>query len=256
MFSRVRGYLALLTVAALLIVAEVLMRFGLVPLGRIFPKHRRRLRAKWSLAMASLSLGPFRSLRVISMEPPPRIPGEAGTLVVMNHQSLFDIPILLLAVQDNFIRIVTRSRYVDRYIPVVTQMVRIYEFPIVNPGGDRRVMRANLKEIRRAAARNDAPLAIFPEGTRTRNGAIGEFQTAGLSVILRSRPWSVHVLVVDGLWQFAKLANLVASPTSVRARVEHAGVLEWSDPRADPAPLLNEIRRRMNETLVAMRRAN
>ena len=55
-----------------------------------------------------------------------------------------------------------------------------------------------LRELKEAARTSQVPMVIFPEGTRTKDGEIGEFMTTGLRLILRSRSWKVFVFVVDG----------------------------------------------------------
>ena len=253
--AKVRSYLALASVILFLVFADIVLRLVVSPLTRAFPSHRHNMLVKWAKAMAHGCLAPFRILRVIAISRPPEVPGTPGTLVVMNHQSVWDIPIMIWLVKDNFVRIVTRARYVRRYLPTVSKMVMLFGFPVVNPGFQGKELRRSLLEMKSAARKDDAPLGIFPEGTRTKDGEIGEFRTAGMKVLLRARPWTVHALVSDGLWRQAKVKHLVASPEAVSARVEHAGVFEWSDPRADADPFIDGIRRRMVEKLHEMRRA-
>lgn len=250
--TKIRGCLALAMVGASLVVADVVMRVVVVPLAKTSADRSQGVLTWWAKAMARLCTVPFRALGVLSLESPPPVPGEAGTLLVMNHQSLFDIPILILAVQDNFPRIVTRARY-SRSIPVVSQMTGVYGFPLVDPDGGSSQTRLSLRRLRKAARLEDAPLAIFPEGSRTRTGEIGNFKIGGLRVILKARKWRVHLLVTDGCWRAADLPSLISSPEKLRSRTEHAGVLDWTDPRGDAESFLGEIRSRMRDKLAAMR---
>ena len=55
-----------------------------------------------------------------------------------------------------------------------------------------------------------APLVLFPEGTRSTDGEIGRFRTAGLERILGARDWVVYVLVSDGYWRHGKLVDFIA----------------------------------------------
>ena len=251
-YSRVRVYLALVVTGAGLVISDVLMRFIIVPISRTWPERGHGILTKWARAMARLTTRPFQVFGVLSMEGPPNVPGSPGTLLVMNHQSLFDIPILLLAVQDNCPKIVTRHRYA-RGIPVVSQMTKVFGFPLVRVRGGKAALKQSLTEIRQAARQDDAPLAIFPEGSRSRDGEIGEFQTAGLRVILKARPWRVHVLVTDGCWRRADLKSLLSSSRKLRSRTEHAGVIDWDRPTDAIEPLMSEIQARMRRKLKAMR---
>jgi len=251
-FRILRGLLPLAVVGVAFLICDPLMRLGLARLagGRLDRKHRIRIRCLRALAgMITKAFGLFG---VVSIQDLPRIPGKGGALLVVNHQSLFDIPIILLAVRDNFVRFVTRERYAHR-IPVISQVVKIYQYPTVQPGlgaeGKRRVRQA-LHEV---AHLDDAPLAIFPEGSRTKDGEVGRFRTAGLRSLLRARPWEVHVVVVDGIWQIPTLWDLITIPRKMRARVELAGVLDWTDPEAETGAFIGQIRELMVGRLKTMR---
>lgn len=252
-YSRIRMFSALSVVGAMLTVGDVVFCVIVVPIARAWHERGYGILTKWASVMARLVMKPFEIFGVLSMEGPPTVPGEAGTLLVMNHQSLFDIPILLLAVQDNCPKIVARHRYA-RGIPLISRMAKVYGFPLVKAGNERAAVRQGLKEIRQAARQNRAPLAIFPEGTRTTDGEIGEFHTAGLKIILRARAWQVHLLVTDGCWQQPDLKSLFSISKRIRSRTEHAGVIDWSGgPTEAIEPLIHDIRARMCQKLRAMR---
>lgn len=185
---------------------------------------------------------------------PPRIvPGGPGILIVMNHQSLFDIPLVIQTVTEAYPRIVTRKRYIDRWIPVISQMVRLYQYPIVDPSANPEEIRKSLDDLEEAARTTDVPLAVFPEGTRSLNGEIGRFKKGGLSRILAARPWTVYVFVADGFWRAAKFKDFVRGLPHVAGKMEHVATLEWTDPSRDPAAFTAEMRGLMKERLAKMR---
>lgn len=185
---------------------------------------------------------------------PPRIvPTRSGVLIVMNHQSLFDIPLVVQTVDGGYPRIVTRKRYIDRWIPVISHMVRLYKYPIVDPSANPEEIRRSLDELSRAAAETDVPLAVFPEGTRSRTGELGRFKMGGLSRVLSARPWTVYVFVADGFWRAAKFKDFVRGLADVDGRMEHVATLEWSDPSEDPTAFIDQVRNMMKERLSAMR---
>ncbi len=180
-------------------------------------------------------------------------PGRPGVLLVMNHQSLFDIPLMVQAVEgQGYPRIVTRERY-SRWIPLISHMIRLYDFPVVNPGADPDTISRSLVAIADTARTSEVPLAVFPEGTRTRDGEIGRFKRGALSHILAVRPWTVYVYVVDGFWKAAKYKDFLHHVSEVRGRVELAGTLEWTDPHANPDAFIEQIRSVMVERLRSMR---
>jgi 1-acyl-sn-glycerol-3-phosphate acyltransferase len=110
-----------------------------------------------------------------------------------------------------------------------------------------------LASIRDAARSSDVPLAVFPEGTRTRDGEIGRFKTRGLKLIFKQRPWSVYVLVADGFWQRAKVKHFLAGMGDIQGRIAVVGPFEWEDPRGDVDAFCDEMRRHMVQSLAALR---
>ena len=103
------------------------------------------------------------------------------------------------------------------------------------------------------AAESDVPIAIFPEGTRTKDGKISRFKTRGLSKLLATRPWTVYVFVVDGYWEAAKFKDFLAGLSHIEGKIEHVNTVEWRDPKADTKPFIDEIRDTMVEGLATMR---
>ncbi len=248
----IRGYVAVILVTIALLLADPVQRLIISPWVHLRPASRDRVLGAWIRLMGWLVTRPIQVIGGASIPESPRIPCEAGTLILMNHQSLFDIPLVVNALPDGYPCIITRRRY-TRWIPLISHMTRLYQYPSVNPAANAREARQMLKNLRRAARETEIPLVIFPEGTRTKDGEIAEFRPTGLGIILKSRPWTVHVMVVDGFWKHAKFRHLLGGLADVEGRLEHVGVFEWSDPKADVEPFVEEIRTRMIERLSEMR---
>jgi 1-acyl-sn-glycerol-3-phosphate acyltransferase len=98
-------------------------------------------------------------------------------------------------------------------------------------------------------------LVLFPEGTRTKNGKIGRFQTAGLERILRARDWKVYVFVSDGYWLHAKLAQFLGGMQKIKGHLSVLGPFEWNDPEADPEDFIARMRGLMVDELARVRGA-
>ncbi len=241
-------------VSLALATADVVQRLVVAPWVKIRPSDRVPVLGRWIKIMAWLTTRPVAFFGGASVPWPPRVvPSGPGVLLVMNHQSLFDIPLMIQTVGGwGYPRIVTRERY-SRWIPLISHMIRLYRFPVVDPGADSDTIRASLVRIAEMARTTDVPLAVFPEGTRTKDGEISRFKRGALSHILAARSWTVYVFVVDGFWKAAKYKDFLHHVHEVRGRIEHAGVLEWSTPGADPDAFIDEVRSLMVERLRAMR---
>jgi 1-acyl-sn-glycerol-3-phosphate acyltransferase len=250
----VRGWLALTFVSLALAAADVVQRLVIAPWVKLRPSDRVPVLGRWIKIMAWLVTRPVAFLGGCFVPTPPRlVPSRGGVLVVMNHQSLFDIPLMVKAVEEpGFPRIVTRERYA-RWIPLISHMIRLYGFPTVNPKAHSDEIRRSLDSVTDAARTTEVPLGIFPEGTRTKDGEIGRFKRGALSHILAVRPWTVYVYVSDGFWKAAKYKDFIRNLSGVSGRVEHVATLEWTDPSANPDPFILQIRELMVERLQSMR---
>jgi len=249
---KLRGYIALFLICLTLLLLDVVQRFVVAPWVKLRPDRRKVVLGRWQRFLARFIL--FMVSRVGGAVIPalPRIQGSAGTLVLMNHQSVLDIPLVVASIETAYPRIITRTRY-ERWIPLISHMTRLYQYPTVDPSANPGEMRRMLANIKKAARDADVPMAIFPEGTRSKDGSIGSFRTTGLKLLLKSRPWTVHLLVVDGFWQRAKLKDFLGGMAAIRGKMTHAGSVEWTDPRSDPDPFIDRIREQMERTLEEMR---
>jgi 1-acyl-sn-glycerol-3-phosphate acyltransferase len=249
---KLRGYLAIAFIFIALLLCDPVQRFVLAPWVRLAPRKCIAVLTRWQRAMAHLVLKPLRWIGGAHIPTLPRIPAGEGTLVLMNHQSVLDIPLVVASLASSYPRIVTRKRYL-RWIPLISHMVRLYQYPVVNPAANPGESRRALAGIARAARESDVPLVVFPEGTRTRDGDIGPFKTTGLRIILRQRPWTVYVLVADGFWQRAKMKDFLGGMSAIRGKITLAGPLQWSDPRADSGEFIAAVREMMVARLGELR---
>ncbi len=249
-----RGWLAIVFVSGSLVVADVVQRLFVAPWVRLRPSARIPVLGGWMKIMAWVVTRPFSFIAGCTIPKPPRIvPTQPGILVLMNHQSLFDIPLVIQTVADGYPRIVTRERYASRWIPVISQMIGLYQYPVVDPSANREIIDQQLDELAVAAATTDVPLVVFPEGSRTRDGEVGRFRRRGLAKVLAARPWKVYVFVADGFWKARRFKDFVRNLRRVDGRMEHVATLDWTDPQADPGAFIEEARERMVEHLARMR---
>ncbi|HSG07486.1 MAG TPA: lysophospholipid acyltransferase family protein [Longimicrobiales bacterium] len=250
--SKLRGYVALAVVCLSLVVLDPLQRLFVAPWVRLVPSRRIPLLTRWQRFLARVVLDPVEKIGGARISELPRVPGGPGVLVLMNHQSVLDIPLVVSSIHGAYPRIVTRKRYM-RWIPLISHMVRLYQYPVVDPSANAGEGKRMLGGISEAAATSDVPMAIFPEGTRTRTGDIARFRSTGLKLILAQRPWTVYVLVADGFWQRAKLKHFLGGMSQIHGQVTMQGPFHWTDPTADSQPFIEEMRDRMVSRLGEMR---
>jgi len=247
-----RGYFAILAVCVAILICDPVQRFVIVPLGWLLPSRRDRILIAWGQWLAWVVTAPLSWIGGASIPVPVKIPSGPGVLILMNHQSLMDIPLVVTCIDNGYPRIVTRRRYA-RWIPLISHVLRLYQFPLVDPSAKAGQTRRMLRSLQEAARTSEVPVMIFPEGTRTKDGEIGPFMTTGLRLILKSRPWRVYVFVVDGYSGYPKLRDFFSGMHKIKGRIELAAELDWSDPTDDHEPFIDNLRQLMVDRLAQMR---
>ncbi|MDX1390657.1 MAG: 1-acyl-sn-glycerol-3-phosphate acyltransferase, partial [Acidobacteriota bacterium] len=164
---KIRGYLALGIICVAFPLCDLFQRTVVALVVRVRPSLRVPVLGWWINRMRALVAWSLE--RVGGASIPTR--SGPGTLVVMNHQSVLDILLVVGTVRGGYPRIVTRARY-RRFIPLISHMVRLYQYPVVDPEAKSSTVRESLRALGEAARKSDVPIAVFPEGTRTRDGEV------------------------------------------------------------------------------------
>ena len=126
-----RGGTCLFAIGLLLIIGDPIQRVFLALLPW-FGRRSLRWQASWFRLWANIMLQTIRISCGVRFRPLPSVPGDPGTLILMNHQSILDIPYLGACLSKNYPLFVTRRRYA-KGIPLVSKMLRSYNFPLVDP---------------------------------------------------------------------------------------------------------------------------
>jgi 1-acyl-sn-glycerol-3-phosphate acyltransferase len=170
-------------------------------------------------------------------------------VVVSNHQSMFDIALIGALLFWNFPKYVSK-RELGRWIPSVSYNLRRGGHVLI----DRRDGSGAVAAIRGLGSRlrDGVSAVIFPEGTRARAGALGEFRRAGTVALLEAAPdVPVVPLAIDESWRLLR-HNMLPVPWGVRVRV---GIGEpiARRPDEDPDALLTRVRDDIAATLARWR---
>jgi len=231
--------------------------FGLVqrlviwPLTRLFPGRHNRIMSGWFRHLANSTLWQARVIGGVRITVSGEVP-PGSAVVVMNHQSLLDIPLVYSKVGPPYPVIPTRALYAWG-IPGVSLLLRLARHPLVHQTRESR--RQDVVAIAHAAdavARGESSILIFPEGHRTRDGEIGPFMRAGLRAILVRARRPVYLLVVDGLWRARTTADALLHFAGMQGALQ---VLGPFDPPVEEAldAFVDELRQRMCAELDSMR---
>jgi 1-acyl-sn-glycerol-3-phosphate acyltransferase len=226
------------------------MLIVLTPWVYFRPRSRVRILGAFAQMVAHGTLGIVRHVGGAKIELHASIPARPGVLMIMNHQSIVDIPAAAACVPGAYPRMVARARY-GRGIPMVSHMISLYGHILVQPG---RMGRRDLDALAETGRTSTLPILIYPEGHRTHDGEIRPWKRAGLDAFLSARDWSVYVLVVDGLYGVGRVPDFVRNISSVRCRVEMVGPFAYDGrDRETHDEFVEELRRVMCAKLSDMR---
>ncbi len=241
-----RSLVSVLLVGLLFMLMSLPLRLVVVPGAFLFPSLRFRLVSVFMKTISTgiwwlLCLGGAHVRRV------GRVPTHEHepVLVVANHQSLTDILQITLMATPRVPAFVTRRRY-HRFVPLVSQSIRLLGSPIVEPRRDPEGARG---EIRRGVQTTPHGIAIFPEGHRSRDGEILPFHTAGTRAILAERSMPVYLVLNDGAWRVGRLSDLLFRVHWIDAYSEVLGPFIPPDDPAERTAFVRGLRERLVEAL-------
>lgn len=139
-------------------------------------------------------------------------------LIVSNHQSLADIPALLCAFPRHSLRFVTK-RELSQGIPMISVFLRKGGHALISRSGDYREGRRELVRLANLTGRGISPV-VFPEGSRTRTGALRKFQAGAFRTILEHARLPVLSVALDGGYSISRLGTVLSRIGSTIYRVK------------------------------------
>lgn len=137
------------------------------------------------------------------------IPTDRAVLFVGNHQSNFDIPLLMgeLGIPHGYIAKVELEN-----IPVISQWMKAMRCVFM----DREDRRQSLQSIKNGIEilKNGQSLVVFPEGTRSKGQGMTEFKAGSLTLATKSGVPIVPI-TIDGSYKIYESNNNKVTPANV-----------------------------------------
>src|SRR5262245_44740206 len=149
-----------------MILGGLYQRLVVYPLVYLLPRWRTALTSRYFRGM---SHGILFCMRIggATVQRSGTVTTTSPVLVLMNHQSLLDIPTAGLMSWPFVPRFVTRKRY-HYGVPAVSPCLRLMGCPVINP----RDRKGSLRTMREAARTLEHGMLIFAEGHRSLDGEV------------------------------------------------------------------------------------
>lgn len=126
-----------------------------------------------------------------------KIPVNRPLIIVANHQSLLDIVAIVVGFRKNHPKFISKME-LGKGIPSVSYNLRHGGSVLI----DRKKGAQSVKDIMMLGKHIESTnysACIFPEGTRTKNGLVKTFQSAGIATLMRTAPSAAIVpFAIDG----------------------------------------------------------
>jgi 1-acyl-sn-glycerol-3-phosphate acyltransferase len=131
------------------------------------------------------------------------LPRDTPLIIVANHQSMYDIPMLGWMLRRHHPKFVAKIE-LGKWLPSISYNLRHGGSALIDRGAPPGSMRSIMAFGKRVEEHRYAA-CIFPEGTRARDGVMKAFNPAGLITLLRAAPSATVVPVaIDGPWELMR----------------------------------------------------
>ena len=169
-------------------------------------------------------------------------------IIISNHQSLLDIPIFMKYFPDKEVRFIAKDA-LGRHVPLVSEMLRAQEHCLIpRKAKPMEAMRYISDFGKRVIERKQIPI-LFPEGSRTRDGNVGKFFSAGFRQLTESTGLPVVVCALDGGWKLRDLRKLMTNLKHGCYRVKVLRVYEPPKTKEECNKILEESKLLMQQQI-------
>lgn len=126
-----------------------------------------------------------------------QMPVNRPVIIVANHQSLFDIPAVVKGFNQYYTKFISKIE-LSKNLPSISYNLVHGKSALI----DRKNGAQSVKEIfklGRLIQEHNYAACIYPEGTRSKNGKVKKFMSAGINTMLRAAPDAIIIpFVIDG----------------------------------------------------------
>lgn len=156
----------------------------------------------------------------------PTLPEGRPVILASNHQSMYDIPMMMWECRSRDVGFIAK-RELGRWIPSISLALRRLGSVLI----DRKDAAQAVRDIEDFGRRKDESCevaAIFPEGTRARDGVMKRFKATGLKALIRAMPHAIiQPVAIRGNWELLRY-NFFPIPYGTEIELEFLEPLEPS----------------------------
>ena len=134
---------------------------------------------------------------------PHKITRDKPLILVLNHQSMNDIPPIIWFMRKHHPKFVSKIE-LGKGIPSVSYNLRHGGSVLIDRKDSKQAL-AQIAKLGKYIEKYNRSAVIFPEGTRSRNGHPKKFQPTGLKILMKNAPSALIVPIsINNSWKMLR----------------------------------------------------
>ncbi|RAP32241.1 hypothetical protein DID75_05190 [Candidatus Marinamargulisbacteria bacterium SCGC AG-410-N11] len=199
---------AIYSIYAIFIIVSIFIGFLITCyISRMFNKNNHQLNYKF--AKLFLNIGFFLMQVKVSIKGSHNLPKNNPFILASNHQSLWDIPVLIVKIH-NQLSFIAKSEL--NKIPILGWSIRNCGHYLVDRNKPRKAVK-QLSKIEKDLQK-DKNIIIFPEGTRSSSQKILKFKRGAFKLAINANS-SIIPCYINGSGKFLPKNKLLMKPTKI-----------------------------------------
>ena len=174
-------------------------------------------------------------------------------IVISNHQSLLDIPVFFKFFHGKEVRFIAKDT-LGRHIPLVSEMLRTQQHCLIPRKAKPMDAMRYVETFGKRVIKNNQIPVLFPEGSRTKNGQVGKFYSAGFRKLVESTNLPIVVCALEGGYALRDLRKIFTSLKKGSYRVKVLKVYDCPKTKDDCNVILDESRQLIQEQVDSWRK--
>lgn len=156
-------------------------------------------------------LYPLYRIKVVGKK---NIPKEGPVIICSNHISNLDPPVVGITSGRNIHFMAKEELFKNKFFGKILR--KVHAFPVKRGMKDRNALRGGLKILEQ-----NETLGLFPEGTRSKNGEVGQGLAGAGFFALRSEAWIVPCAIIGPYKPFKRLWVVYGKPIDMSSYREN-----------------------------------
>ncbi len=179
---------------------------------------------------------------------PHKIPSDRPLIIVVNHQSMNDIPPLIWYMRAHHPKFISKIE-LGKGIPSVSYNLRHGGSALIDRKDSRQAL-IEISKLGKYIEKNTRSAVIFPEGTRSRDGHPKKFQTTGLKVLMKQAPSALLVPIsINNSWKMLQYGKF---PYGIGSHL-HFKVHPPLENEGDPDALISQVEQQITNGVTSFK---